>query len=289
MSPDTQTHSLPVVRTIAELQDRLAGWRAAGARIGFVPTMGALHNGHLSLVGLAAEHADKVVVSIFVNPAQFAPHEDLDAYPRTEKEDAEKLAKHSADLIFAPNAKEMYPEGDDLSVHVEGPSEGLESDTRPHFFGGVAAVVTKLFHAVEPDVAVFGEKDYQQLLVVKKLVSDLGLAIEIVAGPTGREADGLAMSSRNAYLSANERKQAPQLFAAITEVAQQIKDGASIAEARDAGLAILQDAGFDPIEYLEVRDAESLAPIDAVVRPARVLVAAKLGTTRLIDNIALEV
>jgi pantoate--beta-alanine ligase len=289
MSPDTQTHSLPVVRTIAELQDRLAGWRAAGARIGFVPTMGALHNGHLSLVGLAAEHADKVVVSIFVNPAQFAPHEDLDAYPRTEKEDAEKLAKHSADLIFAPNAKEMYPEGDDLSVHVEGPSEGLESDTRPHFFGGVATVVTKLFHAVEPDVAVFGEKDYQQLLVVKKLVSDLGLAIEIVAGPTGREADGLAMSSRNAYLSANERKQAPQLFAAITEVAQQIKDGASIAEARDAGLAILQDAGFDPIDYLEVRDAESLAPIDAAVRPARVLVAAKLGTTRLIDNIALEV
>jgi len=289
MSPDTQTHSLPVVRTIAELQDRLAGWRAAGARIGFVPTMGALHNGHLSLVGLAAEHADKVVVSIFVNPAQFAPHEDLDAYPRTEKEDAEKLAKHAADLIFAPNAKEMYPEGDDLSVHVEGPSEGLESDTRPHFFGGVAAVVTKLFHAVEPDVAVFGEKDYQQLLVVKKLVSDLGLAIEIVAGPTGREADGLAMSSRNAYLSANERKQAPQLFAAITEVAQQIKDGASIAEARDAGLAILQDAGFDPIDYLEVRDAESLAPIDAAVRPARVLVAAKLGTTRLIDNIALEV
>ena len=289
MSPDTQTHSLPVVRTIAELQDRLAGWRAAGARIGFVPTMGALHNGHLSLVGLAAEHADKVVVSIFVNPAQFAPHEDLDAYPRTEKEDAEKLAKHAADLIFAPNAKEMYPEGDDLSVHVEGLSEGLESDTRPHFFGGVAAVVTKLFHAVEPDVAVFGEKDYQQLLVVKKLVSDLGLAIEIVAGPTGREADGLAMSSRNAYLSANERKQAPQLFAAITEVAQQIKDGASIAEARDAGLAILQDAGFDPIDYLEVRDAESLAPIDAVVRPARVLVAAKLGTTRLIDNIALEV
>jgi len=289
MSPDTQTHSLPVVRTIAELQDRLAGWRAAGARIGFVPTMGALHNGHLSLVGLAAEHADKVVVSIFVNPAQFAPHEDLDAYPRTEKEDAEKLAKHAADLIFAPNAKEMYPEGDDLSVHVEGLSEGLESDTRPHFFGGVAAVVTKLFHAVEPDVAVFGEKDYQQLLVVKKLVSDLGLAIEIVAGPTGREADGLAMSSRNAYLSANERKQAPQLFAAITEVAQQIKDGASIAEARDAGLAILQDAGFDPIDYLEVRDAESLAPIDAAVRPARVLVAAKLGTTRLIDNIALEV
>jgi len=289
MPPVTESQALPVVRTIAELHERLADWRAAGARIGFVPTMGALHEGHLSLVDLAAKHADKVIVSIFVNPTQFAPNEDLDAYPRTEKEDAAKLGDHPAHLIFAPSAREMYPGDDDLLVEVSGPSEGLESITRPHFFGGVATVVAKLFHTVGPDVAVFGEKDYQQLQVIKKLTRDLGLPIEIIAGPTGRESDGLAMSSRNAYLSTDERKKAPQLYAAITEVVRQIKDGVSIADAREAGLAMLHDRGFDPIDYLEVRDAESLAPIDAVVRPARVLVAAKLGSTRLIDNVVLDV
>jgi len=289
MPLDTTTYALPVARTIADVREVVAAWRAEGLRIGFVPTMGALHEGHLSLVDLAGENADKVVVSIFVNPTQFAPHEDLDAYPRTEGTDAEKLALHPAHLIFAPNAKEMYPAGYDLSVSVGGPSEGLESDARPHFFGGVATVVAKLFVAVTPDVAVFGEKDYQQLQVIKKMVRDLGLPIEIVPGTTGREWDGLAMSSRNAYLSEDERKRASQLYAALNEVAHQIKGGASIDAGREAGLAILREAGFGPIDYLEVRDANSLAPIDAVTAPARVLAAAKLGTTRLIDNVSLEI
>jgi pantoate--beta-alanine ligase len=289
MPLDTTSYALPVARTIADLREEVAGWRAAGERIGFVPTMGALHEGHLSLVDLAGQNADKVVVSIFVNPTQFAPHEDLDAYPRTEGEDAAKLADHPANLIFAPNANEMYPEGYDLSVSVGGPSEGLESDARPHFFGGVATVVAKLFVAVAPDVAVFGEKDYQQLQVVKKLVRDLGLPIEIVPGTTTREWDGLAMSSRNAYLSGDERKRASQLYAALNEVAHQLKDGAGIDDAREAGRAILREAGFGPIDYLEVRDAASLKPIETVTAPARILAAAKLGTTRLIDNIPLEV
>jgi len=288
MPLDTKTLALPAARTIADLRAQVGKWRAEGHRIGFVPTMGALHEGHLSLVDLAAAHTDKVVVSIFVNPTQFAPNEDLDAYPRTEKEDAEKLAKRPTDLIFKPSAHEMYPEGDDVSVHVEGPSEGLESDARPHFFGGVATVVTKLFQAVEPDVAVFGEKDYQQLLVVKKLARDLGLPIQIVSGATGREPDCLAMSSRNAYLSEEERVRASQLYAALNKVADAIKGGAAIDDARAEGLDILREAGFDPIDYLEVRDAETLAPIESASAPVRILAAAKLGTTRLIDNIALD-
>jgi len=289
MPLDRTTYSLPVARTISDLRTQVAAWRAEGLRIGFVPTMGALHEGHLSLVDLAGENVDKVVVSIFVNPTQFAPHEDLDAYPRTEREDAAKLAHHAADLIFAPNASELYPDGYNLSVHVGGPSEGLESDARPHFFGGVATVVTKLFLAVAPDVAVFGEKDFQQLQVVKKLVRDLGLAIDIVPGPTTREWDGLAMSSRNAYLSGDERKRASQLYAALNEVAHQVKDGAPIDTAREAGFAILRQAGFDPIDYLEVRDALTLKPIERLEAPGRVLAAAKLGSTRLIDNIPLEI
>ncbi len=289
MPLDTETYTLPVARTIADLQAQVTAWRAEGLRIGFVPTMGALHEGHLSLVDLAARHADKVVVSIFVNPTQFAPHEDLDAYPRTEQEDAEKLAKRPAHLIFAPAAREMYPEEFDLSIQVSGPSEGLESDARPHFFAGVVTVVAKLFAAVKPDIATFGEKDYQQLLVVKKLVRDLDLGIEIVAGETTREQDGLAMSSRNAYLTSDERRRASQLYAALNNVADTIKQGASITEAREAGLAILHEAGFDPIDYLEVRDAETLTPLETVTSPARVLAAAKLGATRLIDNIPLEI
>lgn len=289
MPLDTSSYAMPVARTIVDLRKQVAAWRADGLRIGFVPTMGALHEGHLGLVDLAAAHADKVAVSIFVNPTQFAPHEDLAAYPRTESADAEKLAQHPAHLIFAPNANEMYPEGYDLSVHVGGPSEGLESDARPHFFGGVATVVAKLFVAVAPDIAVFGEKDYQQLQVIKKLVRDLGLPIEIIPGATTREWDGLAMSSRNAYLSEDERKRASQLYAALNEVSHQIRDGANIDGARAAGLAILREAGFGPIDYLEVRDATSLEPITAITTPARILAAAKLGTTRLIDNIPLEI
>ncbi len=288
MALANQAQTLPIVRTIADLRATVTDWRRTGARIGFVPTMGALHAGHLSLVDRAAEAADKVVVSIFVNPTQFAPGEDLDAYPRTEKADALALAEHPADLIFAPNAREMYPEGYDLAVEVGGPSAGLETDFRPHFFRGVATVVTKLFLAVQPDVAVFGEKDYQQLLVVKKLTRDLGLPIEIINGPTTREWDGLALSSRNAYLSAEERTRAAQLYAALNDVAHRLADGEPINKARAAGWEILKGAGFKPIDYLEVRDADTLAPITSTEGRVRILGAARMGTTRLIDNIPLS-
>ncbi len=289
MPLDQSTYKIPVARTVADLRETVSAWRAAGLRIGFVPTMGALHEGHLSLVDLAAQHADKVVVSIFVNPTQFAPEEDLEAYPRTEPDDAAKLAKRPSDLIFGPNAAEMYPEGYDLQINVGGVSEGLETDHRPHFFGGVATVVAKLLCQVAPDVAIFGEKDYQQLQVIKKLVRDLSLPVEIIGGATGREADGLAMSSRNVYLTEDERARAVQLSAALKAVHDQMKSGATIDAARDLGLSILRAAGFDPIDYLEVRDADTLAPLSNTSRRARILAAAKLGTTRLIDNIDLEI
>ncbi len=289
MAPEDQNTTLPIVRTVEDLSTIVADWRSGDARVGFVPTMGALHEGHLSLVDHAAGSADKVVVSIFVNPAQFAPGEDLDAYPRTEKTDAAALATRPADLIYAPNAREMYPDGYDLGVEVGGPSQGLETDFRPHFFRGVATVVTKLFLQVKPDIAVFGEKDYQQLLVVRKLTRDLGLPIEILAGATHREWDGLALSSRNAYLSEEERARAAQLYAALNDVAHRLADGEPIDKARDAGWQVLKGAGFKPIDYLEVRDADTLAPLTSLEGEVRILGAARMGTTRLIDNIALGI
>ena len=250
-----------------------------------VPTMGALHEGHVSLVTEAKKHAAHVVVSIFVNPTQFAPHEDFDAYPRTLEADMARLGDGAA-IVFAPTAREMYPDGHATTITVGGPSHGLETDFRPHFFAGVATVVAKLLIAASPDIAVFGEKDYQQLLVVQRLVRDLALPIQVLGAPTLREADGLAMSSRNAYLSPAERGIAARLNVILKDVIAAARLG-DLRAAEAAGIQGLYDAGFDHVDYVAIRDAGSLDHIAALERPARVLAAAKIGKTRLIDNMAI--
>jgi pantoate--beta-alanine ligase len=267
----------PIVTTTEALRARLSAWRKEGARIGLVPTMGALHTGHLSLVEQIRNHADRAVVSIFVNPAQFAPHEDFDRYPRALEADVEKLGA-AADLVFAPSVREMYPDGFATRIEVGGPSAGLETDFRPHFFAGVATVVAKLLIAAMPDAAIFGEKDYQQLLVIRRLTADLGLPIRILGAPIVREADGLAMSSRNAYLGTRERAVAGRMNVILR--AASLRDGVAAAEA--AARAALLAAGFDPVDYVAIRDAATLGP--AGEGPKRILAAAKIGTTRLIDN-----
>ncbi|HEX3808543.1 MAG TPA: pantoate--beta-alanine ligase [Rhizomicrobium sp.] len=271
--------------TIAELRAQIAAWRGGGARVGLIPTMGALHEGHLSLVRAICARGEKAVVSIFVNPAQFGPNEDFERYPRTFEADCAKLAG-LADLVFAPGVKEMYPDGFATKIDVGGPSAGLETDFRPHFFSGVATVVAKLLLAAMPDTAIFGEKDYQQLLVIRRLNADLGLPIEILGGEIVREADGLAMSSRNAYLSAEERKIAGQLNLILKDVSKRVRGGESIAGAEHWGRDAILKAGFNSVDYVAVRDAETLAPLISLSRPTRILVAAKIGNTRLIDNMA---
>ena len=275
------------VHTVADLRAVVSGWKADGETVGFVPTMGALHAGHISLIDIAKTRATKTVASVFVNPKQFAPGEDFGAYPRTLPDDARKLADAGCDLLYAPNGPEMYPDGFAASVHVGGPSDGLETDFRPHFFDGVATVVTKLFTQVRPDIAVFGEKDYQQLLVVKRLTADLDLGVEIVPGPVMREADGLAMSSRNVYLSVEDRERAVRLNALLFACAEALEKGERIADTLKTA-RIVAESAFDLVDYVEVRCADTLAPLpDPVLdRPARVLAAVKLGTTRLIDNVA---
>jgi pantoate--beta-alanine ligase len=275
---------VPVVHDRAELDRALAGFRRAGGAIALVPTMGALHDGHLSLVRLAQAHAAHSVVSIFVNPTQFAPHEDFQSYPRTLDSDREKLGAVAASLIFAPPAAEMYPQGFATTVSVSGPALGLESDFRPHFFAGVATIVAKLLIAVLPDIALFGEKDYQQLLVVRALARDLGLPTKIIAAPIAREADGLAMSSRNAYLDPAERQVAATLNRVLADAVRRLKDGAAIATVEKEAAQALKQSGFYSVDYVAVRDAETLAPLAGLDRPARILAAAKIGRTRLIDN-----
>ncbi|HEV2898196.1 MAG TPA: pantoate--beta-alanine ligase [Pseudaminobacter sp.] len=277
--------SVPIVRTVAALREIVAAWRREGARIAVVPTMGALHEGHLSLVRAALERADRVIVTLFVNPKQFNSQADLAAYPRTEHEDAAKLAPLDAHLLYAPHAPEMYPEGFASTVSVSGVSEGMCGAFRPGHFDGVATVVAKLFLQTGADFAFFGEKDFQQLHVVKRMVRDLDIPIAVVACPTVREADGLALSSRNVRLSPAERAIASRLPSVLLETAERLARGSAIvptlAEARAAILA----AGYRDVEYLELRgdtDLQSLASLD---RPARLLAAAWLGETRLIDNI----
>jgi len=278
--------SLRTVRTVAGLRRAIAHFREAGETVALVPTMGALHEGHLSLVRLAQAQADRVVVSIFVNPTQFAPHEDLATYPRTFATDLAALKQLGADLVWAPPVEVMYPAGFSTRVAPEGPARaGLEDKSRPHFFGGVATVVAKLFLQCLPDIAVFGEKDYQQLKVVTQMAKDLAIPVRVVPGRTVREPDGLALSSRNAYLTAAQRTAAPTLYRVLKDCAARIRRGEAIdtvlAEGRDA----IARAGF-VLDYLEARHAETLAPIRSVEDgPIRLLVAAKLGTTRLIDNI----
>ena len=279
---------LKTVRTVADLRAQVSAWKAAGERIAMVPTMGALHEGHLSLVRLAKERADRAVASIFVNPTQFAPHEDFDAYPRAEERDVGLLEDAGCDLLYAPDATEMYPQGFATSVSVSGVSEPLDGQARPHHFGGVATVVTKLLTQCGPDIAIFGEKDYQQLLVIKRLARDLDLPVEIIGGPTARDHDGLALSSRNAYLSAEERKIASALPATLKGVVESLATGQPVSEAEDRAIAQLHAAGFNRVDYVEVRDGETLARLGpGPAGPgARIFVAAWVGKTRLIDNMA---
>lgn len=273
-----------VVRTVKALRNALTPWRK-NKRIALVPTMGALHAGHISLVRLARRRADRVVVSIFVNPAQFAPHEDFSRYPRTWKEDLAKLAAENVDLVFSPGVDDIYPKDFATKVSLGGPALGLETDFRPHFFTGVATVVAKLLIECMPDVAVFGEKDYQQLQVVKRMAADLDLPVKIVGAPIVREKDGLALSSRNIYLSAAERAAAPTLHRVLAETASSIRKGAPIGPTLDRGRATIKSAGFK-LDYLEARHATTLEPVTTRKDgPIRLLVAARIGTTRLIDNI----
>jgi pantoate--beta-alanine ligase len=276
---------LPVLRQVAELQAQIAAWRRAGDRIGLVPTMGALHRGHLALVRATLDAGERAVVSIFVNPTQFGPNEDFALYPRSESEDVEKLRALGADLVWAPAIDAMYPKQFSTYVRVEELTEHLDGPHRPGHFQGVATVVTKLLRQVAPDRAYFGEKDYQQLQVVRRLARDLDLGVEIVGVPTVRDADRLALSSRNVYLSADERQRAVVLPQVLAETAAAAEAGlASIAELLGAARAALVEAGFGPIDYVEICDAETLVPVRTIDRPARIFAAARLGKTRLIDN-----
>jgi pantoate--beta-alanine ligase len=278
------TRSITAVRTVPDLRNRVGAWREAGRSIALVPTMGALHDGHLSLIALAKEKADEVVVSIFLNPLQFGPREDLARYPRDEAGDIAKLGSTVADLAYIPSAAEMYPPGFSTTVDVSDISEDLCGASRPNHFNGVATVVAKLLMQCDPDLAVFGEKDYQQLLVIRRMVRDLDIPVEILGGPIAREADGLALSTRNAYLSPDERKKAPILFETIRTVAADLEKGRGADDAALSGRFKLEAAGFR-VDYVAVRDPDTLRPLNGPVRRARVLCAVHLGATRLIDNV----
>jgi pantoate--beta-alanine ligase len=276
-----------IVRTVPTLRRAMDGLRAKKATTALVPTMGALHDGHVSLVRLAKQRAKRVVVSIFVNPTQFAPTEDFGSYPRTWKADVARLAAEDVDLIWNPDVRNMYPTGFATKILPEGPAiAGLEDRFRPHFFGGVATVVGKLLTQVRPDFAIFGEKDFQQLRVVTRMARDLDLGVKVIGSKTVRERDGLAMSSRNVYLSPDQRRVAAELYRAMKASAQALRAGEDIAAAMDGGAALITGAGF-ALDYFELRHAETLAPVTSVKEgPMRILVAARIGTTRLIDNIA---
>ena len=280
--------ALPVVRTVADLRAAVAAWRREGLRIGLVPTMGALHEGHLSLVSRALQDADRVVASLFVNPAQFAPGEDFEAYPRDEARDSALLASAGCHLLYAPTPAEMYPQGFATTVKVWNVSEPLEGERRPTHFAGVATVVAKLLIQAAPDVAVFGEKDYQQLQVIRRMALDLDLPVSIVGAPTIRAEDGLALSSRNTYLTPEQRPIAGVLNRVMKALAEAAAAGEPLHPAEEAAADVLLEAGFDSVDYITVRHAETLAPLRPSVgdAPARVLAAAWLGKTRLIDNMA---
>ena len=291
MKVNSKTGGLtPTVRTRLELLQQVAAWKQAGERVGFVPTMGALHGGHLSLIEKAREKATRIVASIFVNPTQFAPGEDFDTYPRNEEADLAKLASAGCDLAYLPTVAEMYPEGSVTNVRVEGMSDLLDGVYRPHFFYGVTTVVARLFLHAQPDVAVFGEKDYQQLQIIRRMVRDLGFPIEIIGASTARDADGLAQSSRNLYLKPEERRRAGALQAALHRASVRLSVGESpsmaLAEARD----LLTRSGFEKVDYVSLVDPATLQDLPDAPLPAgtvaRLLGAAWMGRTRLIDNIS---
>jgi len=275
-----------VVRTIKALRASVDGWRKNGQTIGLAPTMGALHDGHVSLVTHANNLADRSVASIFVNPRQFGPREDLTTYPCDAASDLEKLNAAGCDLVFAPAPTEVYPPGFQTSIGVDTLASVLCGASRPHFFGGVATIVCKLLNQCRPDVAVFGEKDYQQLLVIRRMVKDLDMDVAIASAPIVREKDGLAMSSRNAYLTDVERQIAASLNRVIAEAAARLEQGDEVEPTLNNSRAALAEAGFENIDYLEVRGAEDLSPLGlgAVKQSARVFAAVNLGSTRLIDN-----
>lgn len=277
---------MQTVRDIASLRAAVAAWRAAGETVALVPTMGALHAGHIALVEIARGKANRVVASIFVNPKQFGPTEDLDRYPRREAADAKALTDAGCDLLWLPPVEVMYPDGFSTNVTIAGVTEPLDGAARPGHFDGVATVVSKLFNQVRPDVAVFGEKDFQQLAVIRRLVADLDLGIEIVGAPTQRDDDGLALSSRNAYLTPEDRAAAVALPRALGEAAEAIAAGGDSAEALAKARGRLEATGFD-VDYVELVDAGSLS--DAIPnQPRRLLAAARIGGVRLIDNVAVD-
>lgn len=278
---------LPIVRTVADLRARVRAWRADGLTVGFVPTMGALHDGHLSLVRLAGARTDRVVASVFVNPTQFGPNEDFEAYPRNESGDAALLASAGCALMYAPSVAEMYPPGAATTVTVSGVSEPLDGIARPGHFAGVATVVTKLLNQCAADVAVFGEKDWQQLQVIRRLASDLDIPTEIIGGPTARAEDGLALSSRNAYLTAEQRPVAGRLNQVLRRAHDRLRAGEPVATVEAEAVAELLTAGFARVDYVEARVPDTLERLGpgAASGPIRVLGAAHLGKARLIDNL----
>ena len=278
-----------IVRTERELRGQIWEWRGAGEAIGLVPTMGALHSGHLSLITLAQKHASKTVASIFVNPTQFAPGEDFESYPRTEAEDVAKLGSVGCDLVYIPEDGSMYDEVHSTTIKISGVAESLETDHRPTFFDGVAIVVTKLLNRVAPDVAVFGEKDYQQLATIRRLVIDLDMPIKIVGAPIARDEHGLALSSRNQYFDAEGLKLARRLNVIMNECAQIMRGGMNVDRAAEAAVQSYLDAGFDSVDYVSVASTNSLTKLDGGIldRPARLLIALHCKGVRLIDNCAI--
>ena len=276
---------LKIVHTVEDLRAEVKGWRNSRETVGLVPTMGALHEGHLSLVRLSRARAMRTCVTLFVNPKQFGMNEDLKIYPRDEENDISKLTHEGVDLLFKPSIDVMYPPSFTTSVSVDGLGNILEGKARPGFFDGVATVVTKLLMQSLPDFAFFGEKDFQQLMVVKQLTRDLDIPVRVVAAPTIRDEDGLALSSRNTYLNLNERKIAPILHGTISQVAEQVSRGADLSDQIAWGGEQLLKAGFSSVDYLTIRDIETFEEVQDNTRPARVLAAAMLGQARLIDNV----
>lgn len=274
---------MKIARNVKELRHEITTWKQEGKRISFVPTMGALHEGHLSLVGIAREKADIAVASVFVNPSQFGPNEDFSRYPRQEEKDAALLGKAGASLLFLPSVPEIYPSGFRTVISVKELTEVLCGKFRPGHFDGVATVVARLLMLTMPDSAIFGEKDFQQLMVIRRMAEDLALPVEIIGAPIIREPDGLALSSRNAYLSAEERRIAPAIYGALTQAAEEIKNGASTESACRKAQEKLLAAGFSKIDYLEARNEADLSPASSP--PCRLFAAAWLGKTRLIDNV----
>ncbi len=279
--------SLLIVRTVSDLRAQVGAWRSIGRRVGLVPTMGALHDGHLSLVRLARTRADHVIVSLFVNPTQFAPHEDFEAYPRDEAQDAALLAGAGCDVLYAPATAEMYASDASTTITVGGVSEPLDGQARPSHFAGVATVVAKLLNQCGPDLAVFGEKDFQQLQVIRRLVRDLDMPVEVIGAPTARASDGLALSSRNAYLTSAQRKIAPQLHRELIRALARLRAAEPVASVEADAVRALADAGFDSVDYFEVREPRGLTRLGpgSAIGPVRVLAAAHLGRARLIDNV----